>query len=243
MPPSNQSKSQCPLCSSTIEEYLINLETKMTMCGNVKCTYPFNTADPTQFVVRTEGGGNTQKGKKRAKISLDKTQKSVNGKKQETTYSLTSPIEQKDKPLVLALPSKSISAGSVLTSPQTPNSTTSPYDQEATPSKRFRSQPATATSQAVVPSKATEATTMTTAQTATTTNYSLADIELLLNDTDEDNGSTVVTPKEDATSAMSPMMWLDDMFQGQDHNDLGSKCNPLQTNQDLDTLLGLSLFQ
>ncbi|CAO3596167.1 unnamed protein product [Absidia cylindrospora] len=215
MSPSNQARSQCPLCSSSIEEYLINLETKMTMCENVKCTYPFNTANPTQFVVKTEDGSNTQKGKKRAKISLDKTQKSVN----------VSP-----------------SLGSVLaSSPQTPNSATSLYDQEATPSKRIQSQPAT--SQVVVPSKTTEAATMTVAQTATTNNYSLADIELLLNDTDEDNGSTVVTPKEDSTGAMSPMMWLDDMFQGQNNNDLGSKCNPLQTNQDLDALLGLSLFQ
>jgi hypothetical protein len=71
------------------------------------------------------------KGKKRGKTSIDQTQKSVNGKKQETPYSLTSPIEQKDKPLVLALPSKSISRGSVVasSSPKKPNSTPSLYAQ------------------------------------------------------------------------------------------------------------------
>jgi hypothetical protein len=99
------------------------------------------------------------------------------------------------------------------------------------------------TSQPMTPLKTTGTSMMNTSPTAATNNYSLADIEFLLNDTDEDNGSTVVTPKEDSSATMNPMLWLDDMFQGQDQNDLGAKCNPLQTNQDLDSLLGLSLFQ
>lgn len=75
-------------------------------------------------------------------------------------------------------------------------------------------------------------------------NYTLADIESLLNDGgDEDNGSTVVTPKEDSMGSMNPMVWLDDMFQGQNPTEDSIKCNPLQTDQDLDSLLGLSLFQ
>lgn len=70
-------------------------------------------------------GDGPSKGKKRAMPLLDQTHKSVNGKKQEITYSSTSPIKQKDTPLVLALPSKTISAGSVLT--------TSPRSSSGTP--------------------------------------------------------------------------------------------------------------
>lgn len=69
-------------------------------------------------------GDGPLKGKKRALPLLDQPHKSVNGKKQEITYSSTSPIKQKDTPLVLALPSKTISTGSVLTtSPRTPSGT------------------------------------------------------------------------------------------------------------------------
>ncbi|SAM04998.1 hypothetical protein [Absidia glauca] len=265
MPPVQQPQESCPICSSPIEEYLINLETRMSMCENVKCTYPFDTSNPGKFMVKAVGmishnnssngvsggssGDGPLKGKKRAMPLLDQPHKSVNGKKQEITYSSTSPIKQKDTPLVLALPSKTISTGSVLTtSPRTPSGA-SHFTQDPNPPKRYRSQATMASSQdsRSSPSPTTPVTTNPSSKdnnNSISSNYTLADIESLLNDGgDEDNGSTVVTPKEDSLGSMNPMVWLDDMFQGQNPTDDSLKCNPLQTDQDLDSLLGLSLFQ
>ncbi|KAI8097209.1 uncharacterized protein BX664DRAFT_383521 [Halteromyces radiatus] len=258
MPPVKRSKDGCPLCESPIEEYLIHFDTKIIMCENVKCSYPFNSNDATRFVVQVGDGNASIKSRKRAKPMSDRTQKSVNGKKQETTYSLTSPIEQKDKPLVLALPSKSISKGSLL-APTLPTMTSKLNHDLA--AKKLPTRP----QQTVMTTTSTIATTGTATvdgiksgilsppallpettcqQPPSKNNYTLADIELLLNDGDEDSGSTVVTPKEDATG-MNTMVWLDDLFQDQEHHssDHNIKCNPLQTNQDLDSFLGISLFQ
>ncbi|KAI8339717.1 hypothetical protein BC941DRAFT_256839 [Chlamydoabsidia padenii] len=58
MPQINQPQETCPICSSLIEEYLINLETRMSMCENVKCTYPFNKSNPKEFIVKATGSTN-----------------------------------------------------------------------------------------------------------------------------------------------------------------------------------------
>ncbi|CAG8526608.1 14503_t:CDS:2 [Dentiscutata erythropus] len=45
---------QCPLCSSKISKFHINLTSDLLMCVNESCTYPFETEDVSKFIVQND---------------------------------------------------------------------------------------------------------------------------------------------------------------------------------------------
>ncbi|CAG8505112.1 5957_t:CDS:2 [Cetraspora pellucida] len=45
---------QCPLCSSKVSNFHINLTSDLLMCINESCTYPFETEDISKFIVQND---------------------------------------------------------------------------------------------------------------------------------------------------------------------------------------------
>ncbi|CAO3641996.1 unnamed protein product [Cunninghamella blakesleeana] len=223
-----ESKEQCPLCSSNIEEYPIHFNTTFSM-------YELKSKKKQRIV----------------KKSLETNVSSIPSQQPQQKKSV------QDLSFDLALPSKSISRGSVLISPtksssnpipsvnRSPLRTPSPsslsntmnkYNHMNNKSKSNQSHNNPINSHTHTVSKHKEANDV----PNSTNNYTLADIEVLLNEQD-DSGSLVVTP-EDTTfnNMMDPMIWLDNIVQDQQMQQNDLKFNPLQPDQDLDILLGIN---
>ncbi|RIB16671.1 hypothetical protein C2G38_2189288 [Gigaspora rosea] len=51
----SQTEDQCPLCSSKVTNFHINLTSDLLMCVNESCTYPFETEDVSKFIMQNDG--------------------------------------------------------------------------------------------------------------------------------------------------------------------------------------------
>ncbi|CAO3588197.1 unnamed protein product [Absidia cylindrospora] len=188
------------------------MDTKMTMCENIECLYPFNTADPGRFlkkvphILDSNSSSIPFKGKKQPRHPLDEAVRSGNGKRQKITHFLTSPIKQTKNSLILALPSEPTSSGTL---------------QLASPS-------AIETQDMNTPKDGESMETMYTDQfdcmleelahvhpPTTTEPLSLDDIERFL----QDDMEPVSKGDDDIIDLAHPMAWLHDMVE--DQNDTG----------------------
>ncbi|ORZ21476.1 hypothetical protein BCR42DRAFT_407614 [Absidia repens] len=316
----DQSIQGCPLCSSSIEEKYINMDTKMTMCENIKCLYPFNTTNASRFLKKvphlldSNDSSIAFKGKRQARHPLDEAVRSGNGKRQKIANFLTSPIKQTKNSLILALPSEPTSSGTLQLT-----STSASETQDMIASKDCGSPNVSMEAMYTDQFDCILEDLVHTQQPSTTEHFSLGDIERFLQDDMEpvlptsegdiidlahpmawldemvqdqndtgivtkldnevlsiatedafdlidplvwldniyehhikkershsidnnsENESVIGTPKEDAMDTLEPVVWLNDMLQDDDINTMDVKCNPLQSNHELDSLLGFSL--
>ncbi|KAI9300333.1 hypothetical protein BJ944DRAFT_273187 [Cunninghamella echinulata] len=213
---------------------IITIDSTQSQQNGIKHPIKSATVSSTQH-------NNNSNTKSTAVISQHK--KSVNGKKEDVIISLPSPTKQKDLSFDLALPSKSIAKGSFVI----PSSAAKPP--HSAPARKPLKKASLASASKIsstVPSvhNSKELPDLPNSRNMTNTtanNYTLADLEVLLND-NEDGGSLVVTPEDTTFDMMNPMLWLDNIVQDQQQQQQQDdiKCNPLQPDQDLDFLLGFN---
>ncbi|KAI7858299.1 hypothetical protein BDC45DRAFT_499311 [Circinella umbellata] len=71
-------ETQCPKCSSTLQDFSVNFNCKMLMCENVKCPYPFDQPTANSFIVKDNSIPKNEKSDKEKYVRSHESPSGIN---------------------------------------------------------------------------------------------------------------------------------------------------------------------